>query len=49
MYLYRGLFTYHTSYTLIENAKKSICLFNAGPCPLMCIDSLILKKYRVVA
>ena len=36
-------------YTQIEHAKKSTCLFNAGFCELMCIPTLMLKEYCVVA
>ena len=37
------------TYTQIEHAKKSICLFNTGFCQPMCIPSLMLKEYCVVA
>ena len=37
------------TYTQIEHAKKPTCLFNAGFCQPMCIPSLMLKEYCVVA
>ena len=37
------------TYTQIECAKKSTCLFNAGFSQPMCIPSLMLKEYCVVA
>ena len=37
------------TYTQMEHAKKSTCLFNAGFCQPVCIASLMLKEYCVVA
>ena len=37
------------TYTRIEHAKKSTCLFNAGFCQPICIPSFMLKEYCVVA
>ena len=37
------------TYTQIEHAKKSTCLFNAGFCQPICIPSFMLKEYCVVA
>ena len=48
MYLSGGLLTILT-YTQIEHAKKSTCLFDAGFCQPISIPSLMLKEYCVVA
>ena len=37
------------TYTQIEHAKKSTCLFNTGFCQPICIRFLMLKEYCVVA
>ena len=37
------------TYTQIEHAKKPTCLFTADFCQPVCIPSLMLKEYCVVA
>ena len=49
MYFYHGLVLTMLTYTEIEHAQKSTCLFNAGFCQPMCIPSLMLKEYCIVA